>query len=343
MSIAINLAEQGWLPDPIVRTGVRRLVNQRLIEERTQPSETKASMIASLADSPIALSTAEANDQHYEVPTEFFQSALGPRLKYSASIFPKDDTTLEEAEQFTLKGYADKLNLESGMRVLDLGCGWGSFSLWLAEHRPDIEVVGVSNSRTQRAFIESRAQSLGLHNLNIRTADINDLALEAHSFDRAISVEMFEHVRNYQTLLSRISHWLKPNAYLLVHIFCHKTYVYPFQTKGDDNWMGKYFFTDGLMPSVDTLSHFQEHLKIDQQWLYSGNHYRRTARAWLENMDAASNEIMPCFEQTYGKDAKLWFHRWRMFFMACEEMFGYANGEEWQVAHYRFKNTNPVD
>lgn len=339
MSIAINLAEQGWLPDPILRTGVRRLVNQRLVEERTQPVEAKASMIASLAESPIALSTAEANDQHYEVPTEFFQAALGPHLKYSASIFPEDDTSLAEAERFTLEGYADKLDLASGMRVLDLGCGWGSFSLWLAQQRPDLEIVAVSNSRTQKNFIESRAQLALLDNLTVLTADINHLELEPDSFDRAISVEMFEHVRNYRTLLSRISHWLKPEAYLLVHIFCHKTFVYPFKTEGDDNWMGKYFFTDGLMPSVDTLSHFQEHLSIDKQWLYSGHHYRRTARAWLQNMDVASDQVWACFEQTYGKDAKIWFHRWRMFFIACEEMFGYADGEEWQVAHYRFKNT----
>jgi cyclopropane-fatty-acyl-phospholipid synthase len=336
MTSIIGLAETGWVPDPIIRVGIRQLVKQRLREELRQPAGTKEARTMALRDSAIALHTDAANEQHYEVPTKFFELVLGPRLKYSACVYPDKHATLAQAETHTLELYKERLSVREGHSVLDLGCGWGSFSLWLAEHNPSVEITAVSNSATQRRYIESRIAKLELINLKVVTADVNELELPLAAFDRIISVEMFEHVRNYAALMSKISGWLKPGGALFTHIFCHKELIYPFEVEGESNWMGRYFFTGGLMPAADTLQSFQDDLAVEHRWLNDGTHYQRTARGWLDNMDNHAEAVLPILRETYGIDGIVWQQRWRMFFMACEEMFAYDQGNQWQVAHHRF-------
>ncbi|MEM6707790.1 MAG: cyclopropane-fatty-acyl-phospholipid synthase family protein [Pseudomonadota bacterium] len=342
MSLPITLAERTLVPDSLIRLGIRSICSKRLREERRIGSEERLQRLAELRQSHIALHTGEANEQHYEVATEFFERVLGPRLKYSASIFPRADATLAEAEENTLGLYEQRLALDPGHRVLDLGCGWGSFSLWLAERRPDVRLTAVSNSSTQKRYIDQQASERGLTNLEVVTADINALDLEPGTYDRVISIEMFEHVRNYAELLAKISRWMAADGRLFVHIFCHREFLYPYETRGASDWMAKYFFTGGLMPAVDTLSHFQDDLTLVDQQVYSGDHYARTSRAWLANMDASRDDVRRALTVTYGDDqVDRWVQRWRIFFMACEELFGNRNGTEWQIGHYLFEQRNP--
>jgi cyclopropane-fatty-acyl-phospholipid synthase len=292
---------------------------------------------AQLRQSPIALQTAAANAQHYEVPAGFFQYALGPRLKYSSCWWPEEVQDLETAEAAMLALTGERAELDFAQDILELGCGWGSLTLWMAEFYPDARIVVVSNSHSQREFIEARCQERGFGNVQVITADINEFAIDRR-FDRIVSVEMFEHLRNYQTLMERIHGWLKPGGKLFVHIFTHRTLAYPFATEGEDNWMGRYFFTGGLMPSRELLLRFRGALELEEQWHLNGRHYQRTLEAWLVNQDRHRAHILPLFRETYGPDdAERWFQRWRVFFMACAELFGYRNGEEWGVSHYRLK------
>ena len=235
-----------------------------------------------------------------------------------------------------LELYAENAQIENGQEILDLGCGWGSFSLWLAEHYPDCRITAVSNSTSQKEFIEGRARQRGLDNVTVITCDVNWLSMDKR-FDRIVSVEMFEHVRNYDALFNKISGWLRTEGKLFVHIFCHRTLAYPFEVEGDDNWMGRHFFTGGLMPARDTLVHFKGPLLLEQQWDYSGEHYQKTAEAWLANLDEYRDAVLELFNGVYGEvNAPVWVQRWRMFFMACAELFGYDRGNQWMVAHYRF-------
>ena len=338
MTSIIGLAESGWVPDGLIRIGIRQLVRQRLREERRRPPNTKEQRTLALRDSVVALHTEEANEQHYEVPTAFFQQALGPRLKYSACIYPESSASLAEAEDHTLALYEERLEVRDGDRILDLGCGWGSFSLWMAQKNPSVRITSVSNSATQKQYFEAQCDALGLSNVQVITADVNQLELPSASFDKVISVEMFEHVRNYAVLLSRIADWLDKGGVLFTHIFCHKELIYPFEVEGESNWMGRYFFTGGLMPAADTLPAFQDHLSLEERWLHDGTHYEKTARHWLENMDANVPEVAQSMQDAYGEQQwEIWRQRWRMFFMACEEMFAYDRGREWLVAHYRFR------
>jgi cyclopropane-fatty-acyl-phospholipid synthase len=335
----IELCERGLIPDALTRLGIRRLCSQRLREEHDGDLDNAdrrfRALLAQLRESPIAIETAAANEQHYEVPTRFFQRCLGKRLKYSACYYATGRESLDEAEELMLALYGRRAELADGQRILELGCGWGSLTLWI----PNARITGVSNSRTQREHILEQARLRGLSNVEIITTDVNRLDLPAREFDRCVSIEMFEHMRNYQTLLGNISGWLKPGGKLFVHIFCHRSLMYPFETAGDDNWMGRYFFTGGLMPSADTLLHFQQQLRIEERWMLSGEHYQRTANHWLENQDRHANELHAVLAEAYGeKDARRWAQRWRMFWMACAELFGYAEGSEWGVAHYRFVN-----
>ena len=337
MPSIIALAESGWVPDSLVRLGIRAIVRERLRDERRAPPGTKAARTQGLKASTIALHTDAANTQHYELPTSFFEQVLGPRLKYSASIYPDATTSLADAEIHTLEMYAEHLGISDGDRVLDLGCGWGSFALWMAARNPTVRITAVSNSSVQRRYIEARAAEERLTNLEVLTADINELALPEASFDKVISVEMFEHIRNYQAVLARISRWLSSEGQLFVHIFCHKDLLYPYEPVGETNWMARYFFTGGQMPAADTLSAFQDDLRLQQTWHYDGTHYQRTARHWLENMDERIDAVAPPLRDTYGEQHwRTWRQRWRMFFMAVEEMFGHAGGREWQVSHYLF-------
>ena len=345
----IDLCERGYFPDTLTRAGMRSLMRQRLIDEANGDGEVRSqrfnSFLAELRASPIAIETASANTQHYEVPAEFFHRHLGPRLKYSCCLYQTGNETLAQAEEAMLSLYAERAGLADGMRILDLGCGWGSLSLWLAAKYPNAQIVGLSNSHGQREFIEARAAERGLRNLTICTGNIVEFefpatapsgAAVAAEFDRVISIEMFEHMKNYGLLLAKLARWMKPDAKLFVHIFVHKLLAYHFEVQGQTDWMSQYFFTGGTMPSENLLLNFQNDLLLQQQWWVSGAHYEKTSNHWLAGMDAAKGPIMEVFRQTYGKDAAIWFQRWRMFYMAVAELFGYAGGNEWGVAHYLF-------
>ncbi len=336
LKTALEWMERGYLPDWLIRIGIRRLLAERLRLATAEDEQSLERFIAELRASPIALNTASANEQHYEVPAEFFQKALGPRLKYSSCWWPEEAKDLATAECAMLALSCERAELGFDQDILELGCGWGSLTLWLAEFYPDSRIVAVSNSHSQRAFIEGQCRARGLANVQVITADMNDFRIDRR-FDRVLSVEMFEHMRNYQELMARIHGWLKPGGKLFVHIFTHRQFAYPFETEGEDNWMGRYFFTGGIMPSRDLLPRFQDDLQLEEQWHFNGRHYQRTLEAWLVNQDRNRETIMPLFRAAYGDEsASCWFQRWRVFFMACAELFGYHGGEEWGVSHYRF-------
>jgi cyclopropane-fatty-acyl-phospholipid synthase len=337
----LGLCERGLLPDALTRYGIRRLCTQRLLSERGTDVqdgwENFQRRIAELQRSAIAIHTDAANAQHYELPAEFFRLCLGKRLKYSSCYYPRGNETLDQAEEAMLCLYSERAELGDGQDILELGCGWGSLTLWMAERYPYARITAVSNSRPQREFIEARCRELGLANVRVLTQDVNQLTLATAIFDRVVSIEMFEHMRNYEQLLARVGSWLKPSGKLFVHIFCHRELLYPFETEGDDNWMGRHFFTGGLMPSADTLLWFQRDLRIDQQWRLSGRHYQRTSNHWLANQDDHRDAVLAVLQTAYGKSgAELWHQRWRMFWMACAELFGHSGGNEWIVGHYRF-------
>lgn len=336
----LGLAERGLLPDALLRLGIRRMCAERLREERagglSAQTQRQARLIEMLGHSPLAIETAAANAQHYELPPAFFAHCLGPCLKYSCCLYPRGDETLAEAELAMLALYGERAELADGMDILELGCGWGSLTLWMAERYPNTRITAVSNSHGQRRHIEAQCRERGLSNVQVLTRDVNTLTLDPARFDRCVSVEMFEHVRNYPLLMQRIAGWLRPGGKLFVHIFAHRALAYPFETAGADNWMGRHFFTGGLMPAADTLLHFQQALAIEKRWLVDGTHYQKTANHWLQRQDSQRDTVMAVLREAYGEHAGLWFQRWRMFWMACAELFGYAGGQEWLVAHYRF-------
>jgi cyclopropane-fatty-acyl-phospholipid synthase len=333
----IELCERGIVPDALTRFGIRRLCAQRLREEGRDAPARFDSLLGELRRSPIAIETEAANAQHYELPTRFFQLCLGKRLKYSSCFYPTGAETLDEAEEAMLALYGERAALADGQRILVLGCGRGSLTRWMAERYTRAQITAVSNSATQRAHIEATCRERGLRNVQVLTRDVNSLELPEAAFDRVVSVEMFEHLRNYDSLFARIGRWLAADGRLFVHIFCHRTLMYPFEVEGEDNWMGRHFFTGGLMPSADTLLHFRQGLALEERWLLPGTHYQRTANHWLERQDARRAEVMAVLREAYGADAARWHQRWRMFWMACAELFGYAGGSAWQVAHYRFR------
>lgn len=341
MELGIRLAELGWLPDAAIRAGIRAQLRDRLrTAEALAQSGEEDRFIASLQDEPIAIETDLANEQHYEVPPAFFEQVLGPRMKYSCCLYPGGGESLAEAEAAMLERSCARAEIADGMRILDLGCGWGSLSLWLAEHYPNAAITAVSNSRDQRQFIEARYVRHGFGNVRVLTADINHFEAP-EVYDRVISVEMFEHVRNYPELLSRIRRWLTRDGRLFVHIFCHGTRTYPFEHEGQGNWMARNFFSGGIMPAYDLLPRFDRDLQVEESWKVNGHHYYATCMQWLANQDARSEAIRPVLDTACGpKAGAIWFQRWRMFFLACAELFRFNQGEEWFVAHYRFKPTD---
>jgi len=330
MSLAVGmvLAERGLVPLELSRAGIRRLLRERLA---TSAATDQGRTIEALDRSPVAIETARANAQHYELPAAFFQQVLGPRLKYSAGYWPDGVDSLEESEEAALDLVVERARIEDGQRILDLGCGWGSLSGHLATRFPNASIVAVSNSASQAAFIRAKRY----RNVQVLTDDINRFD-PGRRFDRIVSIEMLEHVRNYRVLFARLASWLARGGSLFTHVFCHRRFTYPFETEGAGNWMGRHFFTGGVMPSADLFRQFADDLVVDQDWVLDGTHYQRTAAAWRRNLERRRGSIMPVLRSVYGVDARRWYHRWRLFFLACEELFGYAGGSEWMVSHARF-------
>jgi cyclopropane-fatty-acyl-phospholipid synthase len=334
-----SLLEKNLLPDWLIRLGIRRLLRQRLAEiDHPSPELQVAQFAAALRAMPIAINTAESKEQHYEVPTPFYQHCLGPRLKYSSCFYETGREPLARAEEAMLALTCQRAQLADGLDILELGCGWGSLTLWMAEKYPRARITGVSHSRTQREHILGEAKRRGLANVEIITCDMNDLDLPAGRFDRVVSVEMFEHMKNWPRLMANVARWLKPDGRFFAHVFTHSRFAYHFEVRDETDWMSKYFFTGGMMPAHALFPCFQDDLKLVTEWKVNGRHYAQTAEHWLENMDAHRAEIMPLFQQTYGADAAVkWWAYWRVFYLACAELWWFRDGEEWHVSHYLFR------
>ena len=340
-AVAVHWVEQGLVPDRVVRLGIRRLLKQRLQELDDGNTEATAALtrafLQQMRDAPLALLPHKANEQHYEVPAAFFAQVLGPHRKYSSCHWPRGVETLAEAEAAALASTCERAGLQDGQRVLELGCGWGSLSLWMAERYPNSWVTALSNSHSQRIYIEGQALSRGLHNLRVRTCDINSFDT-GERFDRVVSVEMFEHLRNWPHAFAQVARWLRPGGRFFMHVFAHREAPYAFDVHDESDWMSRHFFSGGMMPSDDLALQCQDDLRLLERWRWDGLHYQRTAAAWLSNMDAAREDLQPLLAATYGEDqAALWWQRWRLFFLAVEELFGHADGQQWWVSHYLFE------
>ena len=339
--LALSWVEQGFVPDAVVRRGIRRLCEQRLRELGDGDAERSAAITEAFVRSMRAAPTAPlpelANQQHYEVPADFFALALGPRRKYSCAWWPEGVENLEQAEERALAATAARAGLANGQRILELGCGWGSLTLWMAERYPASRIVAVSNSHSQREHIVAEAMRRGLVNVEVVTADMNGFDTAAR-YDRIVSVEMFEHMRNWESLFARVHGWLVPGGRFFMHVFCHRATPYPFEERDASDWMSRHFFSGGMMPSDELAIRVSGALRLHERWRWDGTHYEKTANAWLENLDAARPEAMQVLERVYGPEqAAVWLQRWRLFFMACAELFGHARGQEWWVSHYLFE------
>ncbi len=337
---ALSWTEAGMVPDRVIRHGIRRLLARKRQEIRADDIEHAAQLTNRFVDmmsvAPVALVPELANEQHYEVPAAFFEEVLGQHRKYSCGYWGGDAGNLNEAEAAALERTVERADISDGMSVLDLGCGWGSLSLWIAERFPGASVVSVSNSQSQRDYIVAQAKLRGLGNIDVHVCDMNDFDA-GRTFDRIVSIEMFEHMRNYRELFRRIATWLNDDGRFFMHIFTHRSTPYEFIDRGPSDWMSRHFFSGGIMPSADLPLRFADDLAIESRWHWSGVHYARTSNAWLSRMDERRPAIMPILEATYGKqNADQWWMRWRMFFMACAELFDYDDGQEWFVSHYRF-------
>lgn len=333
----IQLAESGWLPDSLVRLGIRRLLEKRLHQEQ----QRSAALQQQLVEGPLAVGQQQANEQHYEVDARFYRQVLGPHLKYSSGYWPDGVDTLAQAEAAMLALTCERAQLQDGQDILEMGCGWGSLTLWMAQHYPASRITAVSNSASQKTFILEQARQRGLDNVAVITADAASFAPQ-QQFDRIVSVEMFEHLRNHRALFARIHDWLKPAGKVFIHVFCHRQLTYLFENEGSNDWMARYFFTGGMMPGYDWLPACAGELREEQRWQVNGQHYARTLEAWLSQADDKQAQLVPLLDELYGKgEGKRWLQRWRMFFMACAELFDYRGGDEWLVAHYRFAKLPP--
>lgn len=345
MNVARSLLDRGVIPDAVIRFGIRHVIRKRLkeiaVKDERDLAARKLAFLDAMARSVVAPHPEKANAQHYEVPPEFFRKVLGDRMKYSSAYWPEGVTSLTEAEEVALRQTAARAGLQDGQAILDLGCGWGSLSLWSAARFPRSRITAVSNSHSQRAFIETHAAMLGLRNLRVMTRDMNEFEAESGQFDRVVSVEMFEHMLNWQYLFFRVNDWLKRDGRFFLHIFVHREVPYTFDIRDASDWMSEYFFSGGMMPSDDLPLAIKSPLRFVRQWRWDGTHYEKTANAWLNNMDINRERLWPVFHRTYGPaDAGRWWARWRIFFMACAELFGYRKGQEWWVGHYLFEKQN---
>lgn len=339
----IDLAERGFVPDFLIRAGIRNLCRKRLQQCRTDDCEANAELVEeymrSVNESPLAVLTDKANEQHYEVPAPFYHRVLGKNLKYSSCYFEELVSDLSTAEDRALELTSEHADLEDGQRILELGCGWGSLSLWMAKQFPQARIISVSNSNSQREYIMGQARERKLTNLEVVTADVNTFEPD-QTFDRVVSVEMFEHVRNHRRLFRRIHAWLKEEGKLFTHVFCHRSTSYPFEVDGEDDWMSKHFFSGGTMPADELFLRIAGSLELESRWRWSGQHYAKTSECWLENLDRRKTEVLPIFEKEMSPDEAIrMFHRWRIFFLACAETFGFAKGQEWWVSHYLFRKS----
>ena len=339
--LALNWVEQGLVPDSVIRAGIRRLCEQRLADIAGSDCETASyateQFVRHMDASAVALLPHLANEQHYEVPAEFFALALGPHRKYSSAWWPDGTEDLGEAEAMALAETCAHAGLADGQDVLELGCGWGSLTLWMAEHYPSSRITAVSNSHSQRAWILGEAARRDLSNVEVITADMNRFFIEPR-FDRVVSVEMLEHMRNWRTLFARVHDWLRPGGRFFMHVFCHRATPYAFVDGGPSDWMSRHYFSGGMMPSDDLALRFQDRLRFLQRWRWDGRHYEKTANAWLANIDERRAQVLPLLAAAYGEpNAAQWLQRWRIFFMACAELFGYRSGQEWWVSHYLFE------
>ena len=337
---AVHWVEQGLVPDRVVRLGIRRLLKARLVEMRDGDAQATAALTQSFLDelrgAPLALLPEKANEQHYEVPAAFFGAVLGPHRKYSSCFWPEGTDTLAQAEAAALQATGERAGIKDGQRVLELGCGWGSLTLWMAERYRNSHITALSNSNSQRQHIESQAARRGLTNVRVITRDMNDFDT-AERFDRVVSVEMFEHLRNWPLAFARVSRWLNPQGRFFMHVFAHRGAAYPFVERDASDWMSRHFFSGGMMPSDDLALHCQDDLRLLTRWRWDGTHYQRTSEAWLRNMDDNRAALWPLFERTYGGDAGVWWQRWRLFFLSVAELFGYDGGQQWWVSHYLFE------
>ena len=339
----IDFAERGLMPDFFIRAGIRGLCRKRLQQCKTDDCEANAQLveeyIRSVDQAPLAVLTEKANEQHYEVPAAFYHKVLGQNLKYSSCYFEDFVSDLTTAENKALELTCEHADLEDGQQILELGCGWGSLSLWMAKNFPKSKITSVSNSNSQREYIMGQAKERNLKNLKVITADVNSFESD-QTYDRVVSVEMFEHVRNHRGLFQRIHSWLNPDGKLFTHVFCHRSTSYPFEVEGEEDWMSKHFFSGGTMPADELFLRISGSLELETRWRWSGKHYAKTSECWLENLDRNQSEVLELFKNEMNPEqAKRTFHRWRIFFLACAETFGFANGQEWWVSHYLFRKS----
>ena len=334
----IEWTERGWLPDFLIRIGIQHLMKERLYELELHNCENGLKLrnrfIEAMQASPIAIATEKANDQHYELPPQFFEHILGPHVKYSCCWWDENTAALEDSEINALKISGEHAQLEDGQEILELGCGWGSSSLWMAENLPNSLITAVTNSSPQKNLILEKVKDRGIFNLSVVSADMNEFSTTKR-FDRVVSIEMFEHMRNWNVLFARVKTWLKPEGKFFMHVFCHRKIPYHFESLNEKDWMARYFFSGGIMPCDQLPYLLDSGLFVEQQWRWDGTHYQRTALAWLDQMDRKRKPLEILFRKTYGREADIWWQRWRLFFLAVSELFGYRNGQEWWVSHYR--------